>query len=248
VSRADRRFGLPVRPEGARRPAGRSTGPAPRTSRTTRAARPRRAERGRSLRRSPTTSSSASSGSHLRPSSRSGSTRWSGATGRWTREATRGFRKTRFSHGSAICVRRRGRDHSPAAAPGVGARRPRSDSRQGPAPVPLRDLFPPEGRCSADPPDSPPTAGAALLARPSLADGPGARESRSVQIRRTPSSASRRNASGALDCATEFLLAFSCKCRGPCPPCGAKRAAEFCRSVPSRLAIITRSSVPGAGA
>ncbi len=29
------------------------------------------------------------------------------------------------------------------------------------------------------------------------------------------------------DCATEFLLAFSCKGRGLCPSCGAKRAAEF---------------------
>jgi len=29
------------------------------------------------------------------------------------------------------------------------------------------------------------------------------------------------------DCAQEFLLAFSCKGRGPCPCCGAKRAAEF---------------------
>jgi Putative transposase/Transposase zinc-binding domain len=28
-------------------------------------------------------------------------------------------------------------------------------------------------------------------------------------------------------CATEFLLAFSCKGRGLCPSCGAKRAAEF---------------------
>ncbi|HEX2757283.1 MAG TPA: transposase [Thermoanaerobaculia bacterium] len=29
------------------------------------------------------------------------------------------------------------------------------------------------------------------------------------------------------DCAAEFLLAFSCKGRGLCPSCGAKRAAEF---------------------
>ena len=29
------------------------------------------------------------------------------------------------------------------------------------------------------------------------------------------------------DCATEYLLAFSCKGRGLCPSCGAKRAAEF---------------------
>jgi hypothetical protein len=29
------------------------------------------------------------------------------------------------------------------------------------------------------------------------------------------------------DCATEFLLAFSCKGRGLCSSCGAKRAAEF---------------------
>jgi hypothetical protein len=29
------------------------------------------------------------------------------------------------------------------------------------------------------------------------------------------------------ECATEFLLAFSCKGRGLCPSCGAKRAAEF---------------------
>ena len=34
-------------------------------------------------------------------------------------------------------------------------------------------------------------------------------------------------ADGCPGCATEFLLAFSCKGRGLCPSCGAKRAAEF---------------------
>jgi hypothetical protein len=29
------------------------------------------------------------------------------------------------------------------------------------------------------------------------------------------------------DCKEEYLLAFSCKCRGFCPSCGAKRAAAF---------------------